>query len=118
MARENTMGWAVLVVVVMALYVGKAEAWPCAYDCARERAEEHGGGWLGYIPECIESCREHSPPRVSVSSIDEVRASPQLEKALELLAQAPELQQEMMRFRLVSRSNVPHSKNPMKERLP
>ncbi|KAI3895012.1 hypothetical protein MKW92_036799 [Papaver armeniacum] len=115
MARANMMGWAMLVVVVMALYVNKAEAWPCAYDCAREHAEEHGGGWLGYVPECVGDCREHAPPRLS-SSIDEVRASPQLAKALALLAQAPELQQEFKRFRSVSM--VPHSKKPVKERLP
>ncbi|KAI3895011.1 hypothetical protein MKW92_036798 [Papaver armeniacum] len=116
MARANMMGWAMLVVVVMALYVGKAEAWLCAFDCATERAEEHGEGWVGYIPECFGACREHSPPRLS--SIDEVKVSPQLVKALELLAQAPEVQQEVMRSRLVPRSNVPHSKKPMKERLP
>ncbi|RZC89513.1 hypothetical protein C5167_027051 [Papaver somniferum] len=117
MARANMMGWAMLVVVVMALYVGKAEAWPCAYDCAVEHAEEHGGSWSDYIVQCVGECREHSPPRL-LSSIDEVKASPQLAKALELLAQAPELQHEFMRFQLKSMWRVPHSKKPMKERLP
>ncbi|KAI3859052.1 hypothetical protein MKW98_008697 [Papaver atlanticum] len=117
MAGANMMGWAMLVVVVMALYVGKAEAWPCAFDCAREHAEEQGGNWWDYAVQCTGECRDHSPPRLS-SSTDEVRASPQLAKALALLAQAPELQQEFMRFRSVSLSMVPHSKNPMKERLP
>ncbi|KAI3880880.1 hypothetical protein MKX03_032705 [Papaver bracteatum] len=60
MERANIISWVMLVVVVMALYVGTAEAWPCAYDCAKEHAEQHGGSRWGYVPECMELCLHHS----------------------------------------------------------
>ncbi|KAI3871859.1 hypothetical protein MKX03_014979 [Papaver bracteatum] len=60
MARANMMGWAMMLVVVMALYAGKAEAWPCALDCAKEHAQEHGGSVVSYLPDCFGDCRDGS----------------------------------------------------------
>ncbi|MCL7033532.1 hypothetical protein MKW94_022112 [Papaver nudicaule] len=84
MARgANMMGWAMLLVVVMALYVGKAQGATgvCAVDCTREK--KPGWGDLVYAGiECFGECLHYS-----------VRPSPQLQKALELLAQAPEVQE-------------------------
>ncbi|MCL7044418.1 hypothetical protein MKW94_025613 [Papaver nudicaule] len=92
MARgANMMGWAMLVVVVMALYVGKAQGATgvCAVDCTREKKT----GWgdlvyaaIGCFGECLHYSGFNTDP-------DTVKPSPQLQKALELLAQAPEVQE-------------------------
>ncbi|KAI3943048.1 hypothetical protein MKW92_000058 [Papaver armeniacum] len=75
MARANMMGWAVMLVVVMALYAGKAEAWPCALDCAKEHAQEHGGSVVSYLMDCTEDCRNGSGwSDLTSSSTDEANA--------------------------------------------
>ncbi|KAI3989728.1 hypothetical protein MKX01_009220 [Papaver californicum] len=60
MARANMMGWVMLVVVVMALYVGKAQGFPCIYDCASEQAQEHGGSAWSFISLCYDLCSSNS----------------------------------------------------------
>ncbi|MCL7033736.1 hypothetical protein MKW94_014412 [Papaver nudicaule] len=91
MARANTiMGCAMLLVVVMALYVGKAQGATgvCIYDCAREHAAEHGGSWGYYLPECGGLCLQGS---FTVRGVTEGKPSPKMQKAVELLAEAPDV---------------------------
>ncbi|MCL7033531.1 hypothetical protein MKW94_022111 [Papaver nudicaule] len=81
---ENMMGWAMLVVVVMASYVGKAQGWNsgiCAVDCVRQKHPKTAWEITTAGIECYGECLHYS-----------VKPSPQLQKALELLAHAPETQ--------------------------
>ncbi|KAI3907542.1 hypothetical protein MKW98_016186 [Papaver atlanticum] len=74
MARANMMGWAVMLVVVMALYAGKAEGLFCIDDCAREHAKEHGGSMVKYLLDCGEECRNNSGWSYPTSSTVEAKA--------------------------------------------
>ncbi|KAI3989729.1 hypothetical protein MKX01_009221 [Papaver californicum] len=103
MAGANMMGWAMLLVVVMALYVGKAQAGLCIVDCSQERAAERGGSAWSYAVECFNACSDNSFVQVPA------KPSPQLEKALELLAQAPELQQDDVKLPSLGRKAFPPS---------
>ncbi|KAI3895015.1 hypothetical protein MKW92_036802 [Papaver armeniacum] len=102
MARANMIGWAMLLVAVMALYVGKAEAWPCQLDCAREHAQEQGGSVASHMWECFGACFDHS---ITVKA----EPSAETQKVIEFLAQAPESE----KYPSVGRKAFPPSRQPM-----
>ncbi|RZC90310.1 hypothetical protein C5167_031020 [Papaver somniferum] len=74
MARANMMGWATMLVVVMALYAGKAEGLFCIDDCAREHAQEKGGSMRQYLWECGVECNSNSGRKYPTSSTVEAKA--------------------------------------------
>ncbi|MCL7040524.1 hypothetical protein MKW94_005816 [Papaver nudicaule] len=92
MARggANMMGWAMLLVVVMASYVGKAEGATgvCIYDCYQEK-NPSGAEAAAAVVQCYAECLHYSGLKTQVKS------SPKMQKALELLAEAPEKQQDI-----------------------
>ncbi|MCL7046970.1 hypothetical protein MKW94_008437 [Papaver nudicaule] len=106
----NMMGLSMLLVVVMALYVGKAQGATgiCAYDCTREK--HVSGFWnnVGAAIQCGGECLHYSS--MSGGEPEGVQpASPQLLKALELLAQAPEVQQGQFDISSLGRKALPPS---------
>ncbi|KAI3910933.1 hypothetical protein MKW98_022620 [Papaver atlanticum] len=98
MARANMIGWAMLLVAVMALNVGKAEGWPCQVDCAKEHAQEQGGSVMSHMFECFGSSKP----------------SAQTQKVIEFLAQAPEFE----KYPSVGRKAFPPSRQPMIVNVP
>ncbi|KAI3880879.1 hypothetical protein MKX03_032704 [Papaver bracteatum] len=109
MARANMMGWAMLSVAVMALYVSKAEGWPCDLDCAKEHAQEQGGSVASHLAECFLLCWDHSLKDVHIA-----KPSAQTQKVVEFLAQAPEFE----KYPSVGRKEFPPSRQPMIVNVP
>ncbi|RZC89512.1 hypothetical protein C5167_027050 [Papaver somniferum] len=108
MARANMIGWAMLLVAVMALYVGKAEGWPCQLDCAREHAQEQGGSVASPLMECFGACLDHS------KHVHKAKPSAETQKVIEFLAQAPEFEH----YPSVGRKAFPPSRQPMIVNIP
>ncbi|MCL7046971.1 hypothetical protein MKW94_008438 [Papaver nudicaule] len=94
MARgANMMGLAMLLVVVMAVYVGQAEGtWYtgiCSIDCAQDKNPHGVGEAAAAFAQCMAECLHYSGFK------PQVKPSPKMQKAFELFAQAPEKQQDI-----------------------